>query len=114
MGAKLVRDRIGELSWRYEQAKAGLRPVRDRAEHLRLLRMKLLEEVGELVSAETENEQLDEIVDVFEVLLAWLQVAPAEPWVGEHLAWLIAAADEKHAERGGFEVGTAWEGTASL
>ena len=53
MGAKLVRDRIGNLEWQYPDAKASLRPVRDKGEHIRLLRNKVIEEFIEYLDAAT-------------------------------------------------------------
>jgi len=108
MGAKLVRDRIGDIPWRDEASKAALRPVTDTEEYQRLLLMKLLEEAGELVAAQTFPERLDETADILEVLCSMLYVFDARQ---DSLNEIIEKMRQKHAERGGFEHGTAWEGT---
>lgn len=86
----------------YEEAKVGLRRTINSAEHHRLLRKKLLEEVSELFEAldADEGEEYDEFADVQEVLrtlaglngLDWDQVEETRR--------------QKHLERGGFSLGT--------
>jgi len=109
MGAKLVRDRIGDLAWSIEEAKVGLRPVASTDEHKRLLLMKLLEEVGELVAATTPLERLEEAADIFEVLCSILDVFDRQE---SSTKMFMAMAKQKYTERGGFDIGTVWEGTA--
>lgn len=107
MGARLVRDRIGELEhWSIPEAKAGLRPVADREEHRRLLVQKLLEEVGEFIVTETYQNAIEEAADVLEVLCSFLEVYHGN---GNPLRRVIDRLQAKYAERGGFEIGTAWE-----
>jgi len=105
VGAKLVRDRIEELPWRAEQEKKYLRPVRGVAEHVRLLRRKILEEVGELISASTPDEAVEEAADVMEAMAAYLSLTGV---VDTDVVNLIR--DKKYNERGGFEQGIVYEG----
>ena len=109
MGTKLVRDRIGTLVWSIEEAKVGLRPVVSVDEHKRLLLMKLLEEAGELVAAQTPEERLEEAADVLEVLCSILEVFDGKV---SSITDIVAMTRQKYTERGGFEIGTVWEGTA--
>ena len=86
---KLVRD--GYLG----RDAAGVRFERleDRDEHVRLLRQKLLEEVGEYLADPT----LGELADVYGVLIALTTVAHDRLYVD-----LFTQADEKDKARGGF------------
>jgi predicted house-cleaning noncanonical NTP pyrophosphatase (MazG superfamily) len=109
MSARLVRDRIGELSWKFEDAKQGLRPTVDREEHLRLIRQKLLEEVAEFLAATSEQESFEEAADIFQVIIDMIGINMPN-WGGTEL---LAAVDDirlkKLTERGGFSQGTVWE-----
>lgn len=62
---KLVRGKIPAL-----YPEHTYRRVRDREEHVLLLRLKLAEEVGELLSAPDRESLIKEIVDVRHVLTA--------------------------------------------
>lgn len=105
MGARLVRDRVGDVDWRFPEAKAGLRPVRDGEEHSWLLLQKLLEEVGEFSVATTPEEIVAEGADVLEVILTWLELAGV---AAPHTA-LTDAANAKREAVGGFTSGVVWE-----
>lgn len=102
VGLKLVRDRVGNLPWMYEEAKIGLRRVTDAAEHHRLLRKKLLEEISELFEAldADEGEEYDEFADVQEVLMTLAGL--------NGLDWgnVEETRRQKHLERGGLSIGT--------
>lgn len=101
MTTKLVRDKVGELPWRHEQAKAALRFVHDETEFVSLLRQKLLEEVGEFLEAGNDVDAIEEAADILEVIHAILArrsiFAPIEQVIREH--------DRKREQRGGFERG---------
>lgn len=79
------------------------RPVRDDGEHDRLLRQKLLEECGELIGAIAEEDVYEEIVDIYEVLLAMLERAALTE------EDLLLEARAKRVARGGFSGGLVWE-----
>lgn len=103
MGARLVRHRIGDLEWKHPDAKAALRPVRDRAEHVALLRQKLLEECGELIVASEPSRITEELADVLEVLCGYAAVSG--------IAWEVveSACVAKLQARGGFTEGVVWD-----
>lgn len=104
MGVRLVRDHVAQVKDFFPPNFIELiRPVRNDAEHDRLLQQKLLEEVGELIAATCHEEVLEEAVDIFEVLRAIIERA------GYDLMTLLEVADEKREERGGFTKGFAWE-----
>jgi len=63
------------------------------------LNEKLKEEVGEYLGAESEESQLEELADIFEVVRGLV----AER--GLSMSNLISVADAKKIERGGFEKG---------
>lgn len=92
---KLVRDRVSERigenrSFHYER-------FGNRKHHIKLLRAKLLEEAAEYVL----EPSMGELADVFEVVRALADIDLASTYDA-----LVAAADAKAAQRGGFEVGT--------
>ncbi len=90
---KLVRDRIPEII-----QSEGRRPVTrvlDEASYRQALLAKLVEEAQEASQA-TGADLLGELADVLEVLRA-LIVATATSW-----PQLLALADEKRSQRGGF------------
>jgi predicted house-cleaning noncanonical NTP pyrophosphatase (MazG superfamily) len=90
---KLVRD--GYLGRR----SPGLRfeSVASRDEHVRLLRQKLIEEVGEYLTTPCAGE----LADVYAVLRALAEVD-----LGSSADVIGSLALEKHKARGGFEKGT--------
>lgn len=121
MGARLVRDRIGDIPWKYgDDSKQGLRWVRGLNELNQLSLQKLLEECGEFLAAVANQEltegtdasdSIEEAADILEVLIARIRVIFATPYPSrkEILNQIIVALDEKHEERGGFEKGVVWE-----
>jgi predicted house-cleaning noncanonical NTP pyrophosphatase (MazG superfamily) len=91
---KLVRDYIGERLGGDGTITYEL--VADRAEHVALLRRKLVEEAVEYLTSPTA----DELADVFEVVAA-LAIVDLRITLGE----LTALANRKTMERGSFEDG---------
>lgn len=91
---KLVRDKIPKLYPQHSYRRAT--PT----EWLVLLRLKLAEEVGELLSAPTEASLLEEIADVMEVVEA---LAVKYGWSLEGA--VRPARDAKRLERGSFVEG---------
>jgi predicted house-cleaning noncanonical NTP pyrophosphatase (MazG superfamily) len=91
---KLVRDKIPGLypQHTYRQATS--------AEGRLLLRLKLAEEVGELLSAATDEALLEELADVYEVLEA---LAADRGWSLEGA--VRYARNAKRMARGGFTQG---------
>jgi len=103
MGAKLIRDRMGDIPWEVEAAKGLLRRPNNAHEHGRLLIQKLLEEVGELVAAESTKDMTNEIADVMEVLeglATWHDIGDQE---------VQAAKRARYVARGGFQDGLVWD-----
>jgi predicted house-cleaning noncanonical NTP pyrophosphatase (MazG superfamily) len=94
---KLVRDRVAEID-----TSEGLRyrPVHDQNEHVRRLRAKLVEEVGEYLI----DPSIREAADILEAIecLAWIDL-------GVNFEAIERAAAQKFAERGGFRHGTVME-----
>ena len=93
MTGKLVRDRIPEII-----RASGREPVTrilDDAEFETALRHKLLEEATEAAAAPA-TELLEELADVLEVVRALASLD------GQDLASVLAAAEAKLQERGGF------------
>lgn len=103
MGARLVRDRIGDLPWRYGDAKAALRPVRDMDEHIDLLHRKLLEEAGELMYATSREEMAGEAADLIEAITALCTLR------GVDIEQVERVRLAKYSQRGGFDRGTVWD-----
>lgn len=103
MGAKLVRDRVAESPWKWEETKQGLRPVRSPGEHDRLLDQKLLEEVGEFMISYSGLEILNEAADVIEVILTIVERT------GFTRESVERRRQELIQERGGFTEGLVWE-----
>ena len=92
---KLVRNRIPELYPQHDYHQAGS----GSAELVLLLRLKLAEEVGEVLSAPTRDALIAELADLDEVLIA---LRRAE---GISLSELTLARAEKGADRGTFSEG---------
>jgi predicted house-cleaning noncanonical NTP pyrophosphatase (MazG superfamily) len=107
MGAKLVRDRMGDIPWGDEDAKKYLRPVRDAEEHMALLIAKLLEEVGELQACDSAAEAVEEIADLCEVIdgIVHLFVREMEHTEGQ----VRQVRTSKFAQRGGFLEGLVFD-----
>lgn len=94
---KLVRDRIPQVI----EASGGVPNwfVIERELLRQALAGKLTEEVGEYLGAASEESRLEELADILEVirgLLAEMNLSMED---------LLAVADKKRAERGGFEQG---------
>ncbi len=94
---KLVRDHIGERLG--GGGTLTYRPVESRAEHVDLLRKKLIEEVAEYLLAPS----IDELADVFEAVIA---LGRREFPGGD----IFAVAHAKRHERGGFQQGVVMVG----
>lgn len=92
---KLVRDKIPEII-RNDNALPQTREL-DGEEHVTALKDKLVEEAGEVQKAKSEAEIVGEIADVYE-LTRTLAVK-----LGFSLEEVKKLADDKKAERGGFE-----------
>jgi predicted house-cleaning noncanonical NTP pyrophosphatase (MazG superfamily) len=92
---KLVRDKIPELYPQHDYHQAG--PASD--EYRLLLRLKLAEEVGEVLSAPTRHARVQELADVYEVLDALCR-AEGVPATEVSVARL-----HKNMERGPFDRG---------
>lgn len=106
MTTKLVRDKVDEIPWGLEPAKAGLRLVHSDAEFDSLLRQKGLEEYGEFIEALTEADSIEEAGDVLEVLLTRLaRVGDGAGTLDAVVAKMLA----KRQSRGGFKRGLVLE-----
>jgi predicted house-cleaning noncanonical NTP pyrophosphatase (MazG superfamily) len=94
---KLVRDRVAEVD-----TSEGLtyRPVVDHDEHVRRLRAKLVEEVGEYLIDPSVGELADVIEAAESLATVDLGVSIVDVW---------NAIREKHDDRGGFTEGTVME-----
>lgn len=104
MSARLVRDKMKDVPWRSEvDAKRWLRPVRNKWEHLQLLTRKGLEEYGEAMTAENENEAREELADLLEVLMGVAHLA------GTSWESIVETADAKRESFGGFTEGLVWD-----
>lgn len=105
MGAKLVRGRVQDLPWRAESEKQYVRKVVDPAEHIRLLRQKILEEVGEMFAAPSPENAAHEAADVLEAIAAYLTLIGLKD---NNQVNLLREA--KFEARGGFFEGIVYEG----
>lgn len=103
MGARLIRDHMGEVPWKCEELKGCLRSVHGETEHETLLRMKLGEEVAEFLAAQSRAEMIEEMADIFEVL---------DTFMSRHKIYgseVDARQVDKYRERGGFKTGLVLE-----
>ncbi len=93
--SKLVRDRIPEII----RKKGGVPESRilDQVEYLAELKRKFQEELGEYLAAETPEERLEEMADIFEVITA---LNEAE---GRNIEMVVAVQKKKRDERGAFK-----------
>lgn len=87
---KLVRDKIPELYPQHTYRRA------DQAEMLLLLRVKLAEEVGEALSASTQQALAEELADVLDVVSSLAALS------GIGSSRLADLRGSKQAERGNF------------
>jgi predicted house-cleaning noncanonical NTP pyrophosphatase (MazG superfamily) len=99
VSARLVRDNMP----RRHPRPGEFRTVRNSEEHRRHLRRKLLEEVGELIDAVTEQEIAEEVADIFEVLQAYAGVT------GVTETQIAGIARLKRDTQGTFNGGVIWE-----
>lgn len=122
---KLVRDRIGDIPWHDGANKDHLGWVApDSAEYRELLRVKLAEEVAELLAADRDAERigdrspaarravLEEAGDVYEVLRAILYASGTPAVLID--ASIRDAADLKLSQRGGFYLGRTYDAGPAL
>jgi predicted house-cleaning noncanonical NTP pyrophosphatase (MazG superfamily) len=91
---KLVRDRIPEIIEKSE--KRFRTAVLDAPTYEKELRVKLKEEMDELLHAETTEERVEEMADLLEVVFALSRHYGVEPDEIERIR------DRKYKERGGF------------
>ena len=104
---KLVRDNIpklneeGKLKPRTGSSREdySFRPVASDEEHILLLRLKLAEEVGEVLSAPSRSELISEIGDLLDVIDALCDLSGIDPREVE------MAINAKAVRLGGFEKG---------
>lgn len=101
MGVRLIRD--GIFSGKKPPQGITVRSVADRAEHVDLLRQKIVEEAGEAAFAERNAELVEELGDVLEAVmaLAWVN--------GISMQEVEAARLRKATARGSFLGGTVME-----
>jgi predicted house-cleaning noncanonical NTP pyrophosphatase (MazG superfamily) len=98
----LVRDC---MKWKIEQVTPYVRPAKDVGEHLRLLRRKFLEEVGEVLEAEEAEEIAEELGDLLQVIIDYANIT------GVGMAAVRSHRVRKLRAKGGFDGGTvlAWK-----
>ncbi|MCQ2910803.1 MAG: nucleoside triphosphate pyrophosphohydrolase, partial [Clostridia bacterium] len=87
----LVRDKIPEIIEK-DGKKANIEIIEDDDRYVAELKKKLVEEVDEFL----KDESMEELGDVFQVMLAILKVG------GYNLGDLCEIADAKEEEKGGF------------
>ncbi len=102
MKGKLVRDKIPDLI--RANGQTPIIRIADPAERVAYLRAKLFEEVEEFRDAQTEDDRIEEIADVFEVVLALA-------WEMDHER-VAEVMTDKHGRNGGFDEFVVWEGNA--
>jgi len=93
---KLVRDAIVKI-FEDQGVTCSSFVLEDDNEYLEALTQKLIEELQEVFSAESNEELIEELADIEEVLLAFkklLKISPKD---------IEAIRAKKHAEKGGFE-----------
>lgn len=95
---KLVRDLVPQRI--ISDGKTPLTALLNRVQYLQALRLKLVEEAHEVMSAETPDELLHELADVFEVI----QTIMHEEKITRDA--LVRAQEEKRRTHGGFAART--------
>ncbi|HZO70040.1 MAG TPA: hypothetical protein VFB74_34020 [Kribbellaceae bacterium] len=101
---KLIRDNLADAPWEFlPEGKRFVRPINDRAEHLSLLRRKILEEAGELFEADSPNARAREAGDILQALEDYLSLS------GTDIFEALEAKQRKYEQRGGFRKGTVWD-----
>ena len=101
-GKRLVRDKALD-TWRVEGKEHQVRPVHDRHELDKLLRVKLQEEVEEVLCASNKQEIAEEIADVMAVLAGIADFNNVDTDEIEDIY------DRKLANSGGFFSGMVWD-----
>lgn len=101
---KLIRDRLADIEWPVlPEGRRLVRPVIDRNEHLRLLKLKLLEECGELMDTTTPQQAAKEAADLLQVIDDYLTV------MGVYRSEVENVRRAKMDRYGGFSAGTVWD-----
>ena len=91
---KLVRDKIPQII--RESGKTPVTKILNQKEYITELRKKSQEELQEYLSAETDQEALEELADLLEIIHALAKVH------GSTIEGVDKIRDEKAAKRGGF------------
>ncbi len=91
---KLVRDNIPDII--KENNEIPVTKILSDEEYKKELLKKLLEEANEVNNSKTKGELLEELADVFEVLMSLAKLE------GEKLDTIIDIAKQKRLKRGGF------------
>ena len=91
---KLVRDNIPDII--KENNEIPVTKILSDEEYKKELLKKLLEEANEVNNSKTKGELLEELADVFEVLMSLAELE------GEKLDTIIDIAKQKRLKRGGF------------
>ena len=91
---KLVRDKIPQII--KESGKSPITKILNEKEYITELRKKSQEELQEYLSAETDQEALEELADLLEIIHALAKVH------GSTIEEVDKIRDEKAAKRGGF------------
>lgn len=92
---KLIRDKLPAI-----MRASGIQVferIMEKDEYIKRLQDKLLEEAQEVISARSEKEICEELADLLEVMLALTRV------YGIEFTDIQQTADQKRAEKGGFE-----------
>ncbi len=92
---KLVRNRIPEMI--ENNCEVPVTRVLEDKEYKEELHKKLKEEVNEVIGAETHDEIIEELADVFEVMRALVELE------GSSIDEVKEIAENKRIKRGGFE-----------
>lgn len=102
MGAKLIRDKLKDSPELAEGAGKYIRKVQDDDEHHRLLVAKLFEEIGELMIAVSNEELLEEWIDIYTVVMKLIKLNfDKEKFYEEY--------EKKYNEKGGYDEGWVWD-----
>lgn len=92
---KLIRDKLPQI-----MRASGIQVferVMEKDEYLKRLKDKLLEEAKEVIASGSEKEMREELADLLEVMLSLAKA------YGMELADIQQAAEQKRADKGGFD-----------
>ncbi len=92
---KLIRDKLPQI-----MRASGIQVferVMEKDEYLNMLKDKLLEETKEVIASGSGKEMREELADLLEVMLALAKI------YGMELADIQKAAEQKRADKGGFD-----------